>query len=214
MIIYKATNTNNGKCYIGQTINSLKQRVIGHKHGSSSKGYTYHFYNAIRKYGWDNFIWEVIDDTCQTKDELDEMEFHYIKQYNSLDDGYNLTEGGDINPMSNPDTRKKASITKTGTTRSVESRKKQSNTMQGEGNHFYGKSHSDESRRKISENTQGRVPWNKGNTTGIRSNHAKTWVIQMKVFNNCYNAASFFGVSRGTIRRWCNKNEPFCYCIK
>ena len=95
MIIYKATNIINDMCYIGQTVCSINKRLKEHKH--SSKHSQNYLYRAIRKYRWDNFIWEVIDDTCQTKDELDEMEYHYIKQYHSHVSkyGYNLTWGGE-----------------------------------------------------------------------------------------------------------------------
>ncbi len=100
MIIYKVTNTINGKCYIGQTIQTLKRRITRHLHdvefGSSA-----YYHNAIRKHGWDNFICDVIDTGCQTKDELNEMEFHYIKQYKShyTENGYNITWGGDGNSL-------------------------------------------------------------------------------------------------------------------
>lgn len=92
MIIYKATNILNNKCYIGQTINSFRQRIYCHKH--NSKKPKLYFHRAIRKYGFDNFTWEILCE-CDSKEELDEMEFHYIKQYHSLstDNGYNITQG-------------------------------------------------------------------------------------------------------------------------
>jgi hypothetical protein len=94
MIIYKATNIVNGRCYIGQTIKSLDFRKD--KHLYSLRSYKTYFANALRKYGWDNFTWDTLC-KCDNKEELDEMEFHYIKQYNSYmrDDGYNMTLGGD-----------------------------------------------------------------------------------------------------------------------
>ena len=54
------------------------------------------FHNAIKKYGWNNFDWQVIE-RCDSKKELDEMEFHYIIQYNSFfrKNGYNMTLGGE-----------------------------------------------------------------------------------------------------------------------
>jgi len=71
-------------------------------HKSSSKIRTKQaFYRAINKYGWDAFVWEVVDDTCVTNDELNVMELHYIKQYHSHgnDNGYNMTWGGDGGPV-------------------------------------------------------------------------------------------------------------------
>lgn len=95
MIIYKATNKVNNKCYIGQTINALSYRRMHHYKDANSGRYSVYFHHAIRKYGKDNFIWEVLEN-CNSKEELDEMEFHYIKQYNSFKpSGYNMTLGGD-----------------------------------------------------------------------------------------------------------------------
>lgn len=92
-IIYKVTNKINNKVYIGQTIKSLSDRRK--KHFTCSKDSNYYFHKALRKYDDVVFIWEVIE-MCQSKEELDEMEFHYIKQYNSFGSGgYNLTFGGE-----------------------------------------------------------------------------------------------------------------------
>jgi len=93
MIIYKVTNKINNKCYIGQTIRSLEQRK--HEHSRDIKKFNIVFYRSIKKYGWNSFEWKVLE-KCDTKEELDEMEFHYIKQYNTfIPNGYNMTWGGD-----------------------------------------------------------------------------------------------------------------------
>jgi group I intron endonuclease len=94
MIIYKATNKINGKCYIGQTIGKLKKRKSEHLYRSKNDNNNNNFYNAINKYEWKNFKWEVLCE-CESLNELNEMEFHYIKQYDSYNNGYNLTFGGD-----------------------------------------------------------------------------------------------------------------------
>lgn len=57
MIIYKVTNKINNKIYIGQTINSLEHRRKQHeKDCRRNKYYNNRFYNALIKYGFDNFI--------------------------------------------------------------------------------------------------------------------------------------------------------------
>jgi group I intron endonuclease len=97
--IYKVTNKSNGKVYIGFASN-LTKRKYRHKHYSLVKKVTNHFYTAIRKYGWNNFDWEII---YQTKDKqycLNVMEKFFIEEYRSyigFDDcfGYNMTLGGD-----------------------------------------------------------------------------------------------------------------------
>lgn len=92
MIIYKVTNKINNKVYIGQTILPLKLRKSCHI--SQSKRENGDFYRAIRKYGKNNFIWEVLDDTALNQNELDDFERKYIKKYNSIEDGYNINDGG------------------------------------------------------------------------------------------------------------------------
>lgn len=89
-IIYKATRPN-GKCYVGQTIESLETRKRNHK--SSSKIHGFKFANAIKKYGIDGFNWEVICEGILEK-HLDEYEIWYIDFYCSYRVGYNCNEGG------------------------------------------------------------------------------------------------------------------------
>ena len=135
MIIYKVTNNVNHKCYIGQTIQKLNNRIRSHKYGSKSNNPMI-ISRAIHKHGWDNFSWEIICE-CKTKEELDEMEFHYIKQYHShvSEYGYNLSVGGH-GPV--------------GIKQTDERRKHQSDIMTGKGNSMYGKKHSKETRELIS----------------------------------------------------------------
>lgn len=93
--IYKATNLTNGKKYIGFTNNKLHKRIIVHKWEALSNNSNKIFHKAIRKYGWNNFQWEII---CQSLDGdylLKEMETYFIDHYNSLVPyGYNMTKGG------------------------------------------------------------------------------------------------------------------------
>jgi group I intron endonuclease len=97
--IYKATNINNGKVYIGFTSN-LANRKFRHKHYALQKQVINHFYTAIRKHGWENFKWEII---YQSKDRfhcLNIMEKYFIEEYRSFigfsdNCGYNMTMGGD-----------------------------------------------------------------------------------------------------------------------
>lgn len=92
MIIYKATNKINNKSYIGQTIKSLRSRKSQHLADSIRKNYNFH--KAIQKYGIDSFSWEILCE-CDSKEEMDEMEFHYIIQYDTYRNGYNCTFGGE-----------------------------------------------------------------------------------------------------------------------
>jgi group I intron endonuclease len=96
-IIYKSTNLTNyfyNKCYIGQTIQTLNHRKYAHiwdmKNGSKKK-----FHIALREYGIDSFSWSILD-VCYSKEELEEKEKYWIKFFNSIELGYNLSPGGKI----------------------------------------------------------------------------------------------------------------------
>ena len=91
MWIYKITNIQNNKVYIGQTIRPIKDRFHRHINDAMNNILNTHFARAIRKYGKDSFIIEEID-TAQTQKELNEKEQYWIKYYNSVKEGYNETD--------------------------------------------------------------------------------------------------------------------------
>lgn len=90
--IYRITNLINGKIYIGQT-NNFKRRVSQHKYDSQK--IDNYLYRSIRKYGLENFAFEIIEEAPLTQ--LNELETAYISKFNSYEKGYNLTTGGDNN---------------------------------------------------------------------------------------------------------------------
>lgn len=90
--IYKITNLVNGKVYIGKTIYDCEKRF--RQHLQEAKKHTHRkLYNAINKYGQENFIVETLIEADNSK--LDELEQYYIDQYDSFRTGYNMTMGGD-----------------------------------------------------------------------------------------------------------------------
>ena len=92
-IIYKVTNQENGKIYIGQTIQTLNERKNKHYYKARQEEYTTHFINALRKYPEEAFIWEIIDE-AETQEALDKKEKYWIAYYNSVEEGYNTKDGG------------------------------------------------------------------------------------------------------------------------
>ena len=96
--IYTYTNKINGHQYVGQT-NNIQLRYNGHKSDSYNKNshsYNYPLHNAIRKYGLENFKFEVIEEV-ETREEANKEEKKWIKELNShiSKGGYNITFGGD-----------------------------------------------------------------------------------------------------------------------
>lgn len=91
MYVYKITNIQNNKVYIGQTIRPIKDRFHRHLNDAINNILDTHFARAIRKYGKENFIIEQIDQ-AQTQDELNKKEQYWIQYYNSVNEGYNETD--------------------------------------------------------------------------------------------------------------------------
>lgn len=96
-------NKINNKVYIGQTVQDYLQ-----DRWKNGKGYKtcYYFYNAIQKYGWDNFEHIVLEQNENwTQEELNNKEKYYIAKYksNNPEYGYNITDGGaNISPNALP----------------------------------------------------------------------------------------------------------------
>ena len=86
--IYKTTNLINGKIYIGQHRSE--------EYDSSYYGSGKLIRRAIEKYGIENFSNEILCE-CLSKNDLDKMEKHFIKKYDSRNSlvGYNISFGGD-----------------------------------------------------------------------------------------------------------------------
>ncbi len=92
-IIYQAVNKLNGHRYIGQSKNKLNRRISEHKSACFKRIKRHRFYDAIKSYGWDNFVWSVLV-TCEVS-EMDYYETELISAFNTqFEDGYNDEGGG------------------------------------------------------------------------------------------------------------------------
>jgi len=92
-IIYTATNLINNKYYVGQTRTSLNYRKNKHFQNAFNLNHENKFYLALRKYGKENFKWNIIEkDINETQ--LDAREIYWVAFYDSFNNGYNMTEGG------------------------------------------------------------------------------------------------------------------------
>ena len=85
--IYKITNLINGKIYVGKSKNP---KVRWRQHKSHSKKRNTKLYYAMRKYGIENFIFEVLEECDENI--INDKEIYYIS---SLNPYYNMTDGGD-----------------------------------------------------------------------------------------------------------------------
>lgn len=146
-IVYCHINKINGKKYVGQTMRTPKQRF-----GKDGNNYCKcpYFYNAIKKYGWNNFEHKVLIDNL-TKEEADELEKIYIEIYQTQNSnfGYNLKSGGNAGGKQSEETKKKISESEKGRKLTEEHKKHISNSKMGY-------KQSEETKKKISEAHKGK----------------------------------------------------------
>ena len=142
---------------------------------------------SIKKYGRENFKKEIIE-YCENENQLNEKEEFWIKEKNTLyPNGYNISASGYRNGTRSVEpwnkgkhgiysketiekmTKKLKKINvkgRKGIPRSEECKRKigEKNKINslGKRNGMYGKHHTKESRKKMSESAKGRIPWNKG----------------------------------------------------
>lgn len=151
--IYRITNLVNGKTYIGQ-----------HKYKKLNDDYLGSgvlILKAIKKYGKENFVKEILYSNIQYKETADDMERFTIAKERKLGKAeYNIANGG---------------YGSAGFHHTEEWKKKLSELNSGEKNRFYGKHHSEEARKRMSnshkgvplsekhkKSLRGKTAWNKG----------------------------------------------------
>ena len=135
--IYCITNLVNDKRYIGQSKN-IEVRFKDHfsrlRRNAHPNSY---LQNSFNKYGESNFSFDVLCKCCE--EDLDAEEKKLIKLYDTYNQGFNLTEGGEVSPMTIPEIAKKVS-----------------NNMKGSKNPNYGKKFSKEHKEGIKEGNKGK----------------------------------------------------------
>lgn len=150
--VYKHTCPN-GKMYVGITSKEPEKRW------NNGNGYQKnpHFWQAIRKYGWDNIRHEILFEGL-TKIEACHRESELIKGLQSNDprNGYNLSSGGESGCKGYKwtDEQKRKLSTRPRRKHTDEARKKISISKRGEKNPNYGKQPSEETRRRQSESSK------------------------------------------------------------
>lgn len=158
--IYIFKNKLNNKIYIGKTNNIIRRN---REHLSESKsGENRHFYNAIRKYGFENFDQKILFE-CENEDQAYQMEQYYIALHQSNDKskGYNSTTGGEGLKGITEETRKKMSDN--------------GKLRVGDKNPFYGQHHTEDTKQIISQTNQGNTYWlGKHHTEETKQNISKS----------------------------------------
>ena len=146
--IYKITNKINGNFYIGYTKLTLQKRFDLHNKSTTTR---MPIVSAMRKYGIDNFIIELLYE-FDDKPNAIECEIRLIEE---LKPNYNIHHGGTGGPMYGPMNGMY------GKKHTDEWLKNKSKSMLGENNPMFNKTHTNEVKRVLSEKRIGSIPWNK-----------------------------------------------------
>lgn len=178
-VIYKITNTENGKLYVGKTASDMNDRYNTHIYEAKTSRTNSVLHKAIRKYGTDSFTIELIEECANNI--ISEREIYWIRMLNSqIPFGYNMTSGGEGVPgyKHTDETKVRLSQLNSGRKRSPEvveiirrthlgkvvseeTRNKLSEGRKGrftkEDNGFYGKHHTQETKEKLSAMRLGKT---------------------------------------------------------
>lgn len=131
--IYCFTNLINNKKYIGSTISKPNIRYNQHIYNSKEPNnphYNYPLYTAIRKYGLENFTFEILfEKEYENEEEIRIIEKDFINKYDCISPkGYNQTDET-IHPLMTPEIIEKVKITKREKAKKVAEVDKQNNII-------------------------------------------------------------------------------------
>lgn len=220
----------NGKMYVGIT-SQLPQKRWNNGHGYKHSTY---FFNAIKKYGWDNFKHEILLEGL-SEEEASWAEEMFVECWDLIDrdKGYNCKNGGGVHGKHTIETKERiaqssrdrwkdpvyksrqSALTKEWW--SVEDNKQRMREAQSKG--MKGLPKSEEHKRKLREanigkrHTKETLKKMSDRQSGGNNGHAKSVVVldkeSMKVirkFDTMTEAAKFIGVSLSCVSECCNGN--------
>jgi group I intron endonuclease len=196
--VYLTRNLLNGRCYIGQRKGSFDSSYYGS--GVALKA-------ALLKYGRASFSVSLLV-FAEDKAHLDRLEFNEIELAKFRgEDLYNIAVGGEAGMAGfkhSQESRRKMSAAHKGVPLSPSTCAKMAMHMRGSGNHFYGRSHSEQTRRKISEKVSGERHnrWGKKVPDHVKEKIAKAHLGKPKgPMDDEHKAA----IGRGVVAFWANK---------
>ena len=190
--VYCHINKINGKRYIGITCKKPERRwANGYGYKDSPR-----FWNAIQKYGWDNFCHNILFDGL-TREQACQMEVYLISRFMTRDErfGYNISMGGDGTPgvLKTQEQRKQMSNAHKGIKQTEEAKAKISKTQKG-------RVFTEEHRKKLS------IAAKKRNNLALLREKQKKIVFCFesgKIYPSIREAAKELGVSAGNIIAVC-----------
>ena len=213
--VYAHINKTNGKRYIGITGASVQRRW--RPDGSGYKKNPF-FWNAIQKYGWDEFDHVIIAEGI-AKEEACQMERDLIARYQSNDlvHGYNISDGGEYNRMP-LHTRQRLSRERKGKYCGKDNPNYGNHKLAGANNPNYGKHHSEETRLKMSQNRKGKGlrEFSKEHRQRLSENHSggaapkKVMCLETgAVFDSINDASRVMNINKKMISGCCRKIKHY-----
>jgi group I intron endonuclease len=175
MNIYKFTHIESGRSYIGQTIQDPNRRRLEHIAASRHSPKSYHFHNAINKYGIEAFTFEVISQASSI-DELNLLEAKFIEEFDSINNGFNIRSGGG-NKTHNADSLARMSEAQKAAHARRSAEGKDGGWTRADGGGMQGKKHSNEAKQKMSKAAKGRIITADALTKMSAAKKNRTWKI-------------------------------------
>jgi group I intron endonuclease len=177
MFIYSIINTYTNKIYIGKsTIENKTVRFREHKKKLKANEHcNLHLQNSYNKYGLNCFSYNIIHDNVLNNEELSMLERYYIDLFDSFNNGYNLTNGGEGTVGYNHTKESKELMSKLKKGKKI-----------GKENSFFGKTHSEETKEKWKGRTNGKERKIINLNTG-------------EIFNKITEAEKYYGLGRNRV---------------
>lgn len=177
--LYKHTSPS-GKVYIG--ITSLNPII---RWGTKGNGYRRHpyFCNAIKKYGWDNITHEILySDLSESM--AKGLEKSLVAYYKGLGISYNTADGGGNGTAGYKWTKEQLAKKPKRDMRGDKNPNYNNHKIAGENNPMYGKTHTEEAKRKISIANAGRTHKMPDNQKELLLKIHSKPVVQLDLDNN------------------------------